>query len=69
LVFNSIASIVTNAAIICFTLPTFSKWPAANNNIWLIFAIFCIFMLFVRSGIAFGIPDIPSKYSTIYKRH
>ncbi|OMJ84573.1 hypothetical protein SteCoe_14313 [Stentor coeruleus] len=69
LVFNSIASIVTNAAIICFTMPTFSNWESAKNNKFLVYACFCIFMLLLRAAIAFGVPDIPLKYHLILKRH
>lgn len=69
LVFNSIATIVTNAAIICFTMPTFTNWESAENNKFLVFACFCIFMLLLRAAIAFGVPDIPLKYHLILKRH
>lgn len=68
-VFMSIISIVTNSAIICFTLPTFDHWSIASDNRILIFAVFCIFLLFLRSIIAFGIPDIPHNYQLIIKRH
>jgi hypothetical protein len=67
--FNSIAAIVTNAAIICFTMPTFNNWESASDNKFLIYACFCIFMLFLRAAVAFGIPDIPLKYHLISKRH
>jgi hypothetical protein len=69
LMFNSVATIVTNAAIICFTMPTFANWESAENNKFLVFACFCIFMLLLRAAIAFGVPDIPLKYRLILKRH
>lgn len=68
-VFNSIASIVTNAAIICFTSSTFQNWQTGQDNVFLIFAIFCISLLFIRAMIAFGIPDVPYKYKIVFKRH
>jgi hypothetical protein len=68
-VFNSITSIVTNSALICFTLPTFKNFDLAERNKFLIFSIFCLIMLGVRSFIAFAIPDIPMKYDVISKRH
>ena len=68
-IFNSYASIFTNAAIICFTSNTFIGWQAAEDNIFLIFAIFCISLLLIRAFVSFGIPDVPLKYQVIYKRH
>lgn len=67
--FNSIASIVTNAALICFALPTFKDFPWARENKFLIFSIFCLLMLVARGFIAFGVADIPRKYDIVSKRH
>jgi anoctamin-10 len=68
-IFNSVAAIFTNAAIICFTMPTFNNWESAANNKFLIYACFCVFMLFLRVAVAFYVPDIPLKHNLIVKRH
>ena len=67
--FNSIASILTNAALICFGLPTFENFPLAKENRYLIFSIFCLIMLSLRVIVSVIIPDIPAKYDIITKRH
>lgn len=67
--FNSIASILTNAALICFGLPTFENFQLAKDNRYLIFSIFCLIMLSLRVIVSVIIPDIPLKYDIVTKRH
>lgn len=50
-------------------MPTFRNWQSAQDNIFLFYACFCGFMLFLRVAVAFYVPDIPLKHSIIVRRH
>lgn len=65
----SVISLFTNSAVLCFTSPTFDDLDIARDNIYITFAIFSGILLVFRVWLRAAIPDISSKYETVYRRH
>lgn len=62
-------SILTNSAILCFTLGAFDDWPIFGQNPFLPFIILVAAMMASRQIVRFLLSDIPENYASIMKRH
>ena len=59
-------SLLTNFALLCWTLPTFDKYEEYR---WPFFFV-CILTIFtIKIALADLIPDIPNNYQDVLKRH
>lgn len=62
-------SILTNSALLCFTLRAFDDWPLFGQDPFIPFILLVAGMLASRKIVRFLIDDIPENYASVMKRH
>lgn len=67
--FTAVAAIFTNAGLFCFTESTFENIVPNQTLKFIPFGIMSISLLIIRTWVRNAIPDIPTTYETLQKRH
>jgi hypothetical protein len=65
----TLISILTNSAILCFTLRTFDNWEIFEQNAFLPFVLLSATMLLARQVVRFLLAAVPVHYAQVIKRH
>jgi hypothetical protein len=65
----TLISILTNSAILCFTLRAFDDWQIFEQNAFMPFVLLSATMLLARQVVKFLLAEIPEHYAQIIKRH
>ena len=62
-------AILTNSGILCFTVHAFADWPIFKNNPFIPFLLLLGGLCWLRKITSDSVPEIPSNYQIILKRH